>query len=140
MRCCTYDVNWRDIKYQYDKNITIGIQIQGNQYRKIIEGADEKNVFSKAEELKDSLFSFPNSLNQKGKIRPSNSNEKLEELVKLKNITKNFNLDFNKYHIPTQNHLFLYQYVVLDNTNTTNEEFVKIVCEDIYNIIEVVGA
>ncbi len=137
----TRAVGLLDIKYQYDKNITIGIQIQGNQYRKIIEGTDEKNVFSKAEELKDSLFNFPGVLNDND-ILPSNDNTKLKELVDTKKINV-VDLAFNKYH--TGNHLFLYKYATLDkilgNEDTTekkqiNQKLVDLVCKDIENMIQ----
>ena len=138
----TRAVGLLDIKYQYDENITIGIQIQGNQYRKIIEGTDEKNVFSKAEELKDSLFNFPGVLNDND-ILPSKDNTKLKELVDTKKINV-VDLAFNKYH--TGNHLFLYKYATLDkilgNEDTTekkeiNQKLVDLVCEDIENMIHI---
>jgi hypothetical protein len=125
------------VSYKHSKDLSVAVQIQGNMYKKVIYGQDEINILNASLKIYDQLSNFPKSL-QDGKVRPDKDNTALKNLslsLGMKN-TENLRFDFNKYHTSAKNHLFLYKYIKLGESSKTNDDLVRVICEDFENMVK----
>ncbi len=130
------------VSYKYNDDFAFGIQIQGNQYRKFIEGNNSKVILIKATEHKRQIFSYPDYV--VNKIVPNKNNKKLIELSKKNKIdNQRIDADFNRYYTVRTDSLFLYKYVKLDFLEFENKDFgkqndalVNQIVSDIYKMIQ----
>ena len=111
-----------DVKVNYADDIIIGIQIQGNQYRKTIEGSEKSKVVELALKL-DEKIEDKEAEYFKGML-PTKPNKKLDKYDK--------HLSFNKYDM--SKNLFLYKYIILKNLS--NNDLISKILEDIQILVE----
>ncbi len=112
------------VSYKYNDDFSFGIQIQGNQYRKFIEGNNAKTILKKATEFQTQIFSWSDYLINS--VIPNKDNKKLIELVERNKINDQIiNVDFNRYYTERTNSLFLYKYVKLDFLEFKNKDYEK---------------
>lgn len=104
-----------DIKYKIKKDLIIGIQIQGLQYRQFIEGLDKKEVQEISTDFlaNKKWFQFTNQLNKDSTL----------EIYPLKGV-------FNRFD--SSSGLFLYRSVKLNSLK--NKDLFEIIYQDINDI------
>ncbi len=123
------------VTYQYNKDFSFGVQIQGNQYRKFIEGPKAEVILKEANRLKGEIFIFEEGFDEK--IIPSKDNKQLRELSNKKALNEeSLSFDFNKYYTKSNNSLFLYKYIRLDQTELSYGELIRMIVNDMTEMIK----
>lgn len=125
-----------NIFFEYDSDVSMGIQIQGGQYRKFINGTSEEDIFELSTKLKNKSF-FAFQFFGGKEVRPSNPNKKLQKLAENLGIA-NVDCAFNKYHWPLKKQLFLYKYITPKEV-LSNADYINIICDDLKEMISLIS-